>query len=85
MTRRTALQSLIAVIAGASDPEQKTTPTKPPKPMTDDGSPLIRLSSPQPQSLRVYLEWKTITVHRGTETVTIDQDELFKALKGESK
>jgi hypothetical protein len=73
MTRREAEQAILAVTAGAMDPEQKTTPTK-------AGG--ISLMSSLPQSLTIYLNWKTITVHRGDESVTLDQDELFRALKG---
>lgn len=81
MTRRTAFQSLIAVICGAMDPEQKTTPTTP-KSQTWTTS-VLDLNAPR--SLRVYLQWKDITVHRGNESLTIDQDELFRALKGDAK
>lgn len=76
IARRTALQSLLAVICGAFDPEQKTTPTGP---LTSLG----HLN--QPQSLSVYLNWKTVTVYRGSESVTLDQDELFDALTNNTK
>ncbi len=78
---RTAVQSLIAVIAGAMDPEQKTTPTKPQPTIQSTGSGVAFQRALGPQSLSVYLNWEKVIVHRGDESVTIDQDELFQALK----
>lgn len=73
MDRRTALQLLIGVCMGAMDPEQKTTPIT--------ASNALAMSLNLPQSLLISLNWKSITVQRGTEAITIDQDELFAALK----
>ncbi len=81
MTRRTAVQSLIAVIAGAMDPEHKTTPTKAQTTLQTSGSGVAFYQALGPQSLSIYLNWGKVTVYRGDESVTIDQDELFNALK----
>jgi hypothetical protein len=68
MDRRTALQSLISII-GAIMTEQV-----PPRQFS--------IRTPEGlKSLSIHLGWKTIDVHHKGEVVSIDQDELFAALK----
>lgn len=74
MTRRTAAQTILAVIWGAMDNQ------------TDPQTTTGRLTLPDwtKRSLFVSLHWKEIIIERNGERVTLDQDELFRALKGAS-
>jgi hypothetical protein len=82
VTRRIAFQSLVAIICGAWTENQKKAATQvPTKPGTLKVMTAADINSPV--SLRIYMGWKDITVVRGEESVVIDQDELFRALKEE--
>ena len=79
MNRRTAFQSLVAIMCGAWTSQQR----KPNTSTTTGTFEMAYLNAPV--SLQIHMGWKDITVIRNGESVTIDQDELFRALKGDAK
>ncbi len=74
MMRRTALQLIAAFMSGrvgeVMHDEQKLS----------DAQHLTVMSN-EPVTLMMTLQWKRIVVSRNGESVEIDQDELFQALK----
>jgi len=84
VTRRTAFQSLVSIIAGWWTAEQQRVQARQ-APTTTTSKYLKLADINPPASLTLHMDWKSVTVVRGGESVTIDQDELFRALKGDAK
>jgi hypothetical protein len=76
MDRRTAFEALMMIVVwGMMDTDQQTTHKSAPT----EGLSLDYLKT---RDLTIHLNWQSITVHRGDKSITIDQDELFRALEG---
>jgi hypothetical protein len=85
MTRRTAFQTLVALVCGVWTQSQQRVQARQTSATAKAGSVLKLSDITPPANLMVSMDWKSLTVVRGGESVTIDQDELFRALKGDAK
>ena len=86
MTRRTAFQSLAAIIGGSWAIERQRVHARQAGTTPSTDSKFLTLADINPPAtLVIHMNWRRLTVVRGGESVTIDQDELFRALQGDAK
>jgi len=86
VTRRTAFQSLVAILSGWWTVEQQRVQARQAGTTPSTDSKFLTLADINPPAtLVIHMNWRRLTVVRGGESVTIDQDELFRALQGDAK